>query len=51
MLKYSIFCQELMKLEKQNDIKRVSVYVDYTELFVTVNNAGIKINADVNGKN
>ena len=32
-------------------MKFVRVYVDYMELFITVNNDGIKINVDVNSKN
>ena len=32
-------------------MKFVRVSVDYMELFITVNNDGIKINVDVNSKN
>ena len=34
-----------------NGMKRVSMYADQTKLFVIINNAGIKINADENAKN
>ena len=40
-----------MKQDIQNGMKRVSVNVDQMQLFVTINNAGIMINADVNVKN
>ena len=32
-------------------MKNVSVNVDYVQLFVIINNIGIKINVDVNVKN
>ena len=40
-----------MQLDIQNSMKDVSVYVDQIELFVIINNAGMKINVDVNAKN
>ena len=40
-----------MKQDIQNGMKRVSVNVDQMQLFVIINNVGIKINADVNAKN
>ena len=40
-----------MEQDIQNGIKRLSVNVDQMQLFVTINNAGIMINADVNVKN
>ena len=40
-----------MKRGIQNGMKRVNVNVDQMQVFVTVNNARIKINADVNVKN
>ena len=40
-----------MKRDLQNDIKRVSVNVDWMQLFVIINNVGIKINVDMNVKN
>ena len=40
-----------MKQDLQNDMKHVSVNVDQMQLFVIINNVGIKINADVNAKN
>ena len=40
-----------MKQGIQNGIKLVNVKVDQMQVFVTVNNAGIKINVDVNAKN
>ena len=39
-----------MKQDLQNGLKRVSVNVDQMQLFVIINNIGIKIDADVNGK-
>ena len=44
-------CQELMKQDLQNEMKNVSLNVDQMQLFVIINNVGIKINADVNAKN
>ena len=35
----------------KQDMKRVSVSVDQMQVFVTVNNVGTMINADVNEKN
>ena len=40
-----------MKQGTQNGMKRVNVHVDQMKVFVTINNVGTKINADVNGKN
>ena len=40
-----------MEQDIQNDMKLVRVYVDYMELFITVNNDGTKTNVDVNAKN
>ena len=40
-----------MKRDLQNDMKRVSVNVDWMQLFVIINNVGIKINVDMNVKN
>ena len=51
MLKYSIECQELMKQDTRNDMKRVNVSVNLELLLVIINNVVIKINADVNAKN
>ena len=48
MLKY---LEELMKLDLQNGMKNVSANVDQMELFVIINDDGIKINVDVNVKN
>ena len=47
MSKYLIQCQELIKPDIQNDMKPVNVNVDQMEVFVIINNAGIKINADI----
>ena len=40
-----------MKRGIQNGMKRVNVNVDQMQVFVTINNVGTKINADVNAKN
>ena len=40
-----------MKQDLQNGMKHVSVNVDQLQLFVKINNFGIKINADVNANN
>ena len=40
-----------MKRNLQKGMKPVSVCVDQRELFVIINNDGMKINADVNVKN
>ena len=40
-----------MKQGIQNGIKRVNVNVDQMQVFVTINSAGMKINAGVNAKN
>ena len=40
-----------MKQDIQNDIKLVNVNIDYMQVFIVINNVGIKINADVNTKN
>ena len=39
-----------MKRGIQNGMKRVSVYVDQMQVFVTISNVGMKINAGVNVK-
>ena len=40
-----------MKQDIQNGMKLVNVNVDQMQMFVIVNNAGMKINVDVNAKN
>ena len=40
-----------MKQDIQDNIKLVNVNVDQMQVFVIINNVGIKINADVNVKN
>ena len=40
-----------MKRGMQNGMNSVIVNIDQMEVFVTINNAGTKINADVNAKN
>ena len=40
-----------MKQDLQNGMKLASANVDQIQLFVIINNVGIKINADVNAKN
>ena len=40
-----------MKQKIQNGMKHVNVNVDQMQLFVIINNVGIKINADANAKN
>ena len=40
-----------MKQDIQNDIKLVNLNIDYMQVFIVINNVGIKINADVNTKN
>ena len=40
-----------MKQDTWNDIKRVNVSVNLGLIFVIINKAGIKINANVNAKN
>ena len=40
-----------MKQDTQNDMKRVSVNVDLTLVFVIIKNVGMMINAGVNAKN
>ena len=40
-----------MKQGIQNGMKHVNVYVDQIELFVIINNVGMKINIGVNVKN
>ena len=40
-----------MKQDIQNGMKRVSVNVDQMQLFVIINNVGMKINVDANVKN
>ena len=39
------------KLDLQNGMKNVNVNVDQMQLFVIINNDGIKVNVDVNVKN
>ena len=39
-----------MKQDIQNGMKLVNVNVDQIQLFLVINNVGIKINADVNIK-
>ena len=51
MLKCSIYCQELMKQDTQDDMKPVSVNVDQMQAFVILNKDGMMINAGVNAKN
>ena len=40
-----------MKLNLQNGMKNVSAYADQMQLFIIINNVGIKINVDANVKN
>ena len=40
-----------MKVDLQNGMKNVNLNVDQMQLFVIINNDGIKINVDVNVKN
>ena len=40
-----------MKHDAQNDMKLVSVSVDQMQMFVIINNVGMKINACLNAKN
>ena len=40
-----------MKQDTQNDMKRVSVNVDLTVVFVIINNVGMMINTGVSAKN
>ena len=40
-----------MKQDAQNDIKPVNESINLGLMFVIINNAGIKINADTNAKN
>ena len=40
-----------MKQDIQNGMKRASVNVDQMQLFVIINNVGMKINVDANVKN
>ena len=40
-----------MKRDLQNNMKHVSVNVDQIQLFVIINNVGIKIDIDGNVKN
>ena len=49
MLKYLIWCQELMKLDLSNGMKNVSEC--RLDAIICNNKDGIKINADVNVKN
>ena len=50
-VKCSIQCQELIKQDVYNGLKRVTVNVDLTVVFVIINNVGMMINAGVNAKN
>ena len=50
-LKCSIQYQEIMKQDAQNGMKRVSVNVDLTLVFLIINNSGMIINAGVNATN
>ena len=43
--------QELMKQDTQNGMKRVSVNKDQMQVFVTINNVGMMINAGANANN
>ena len=40
-----------MKQDLQNGMKHVSINVDQMQLYVIINNVGIKINVDANAKN
>ena len=40
-----------MKQGIENVMKRVGVHVDQMQLFIIINNVGIKINVDANVKN
>ena len=40
-----------MKQDGYNGMKRVSVNVDFTVVFVIINNVGMMINAGVNAEN
>ena len=40
-----------MKQDLQNGMKNVTVNVDKMQLFIIINNDGIKINVDVNVQN
>ena len=51
ILKYLVQCQELMKQDIYLGMKVVHVDVDYMQVYMIINNAGIMINADVNVKN
>ena len=44
-------CQELMKQDAWNGMKRVTVNVDLIVVFVIINNVEMMINAGVNAKN
>ena len=46
-----LVCQELMKQDIQNGMKRVRVNVDQIAVFVIIKNVGIMINVGVNAKN
>ena len=48
---FNLECQELMKQDTLNGMKRANVSVNLGLMFVIINNIGIKINADVNAKN
>ena len=51
MLEYLIQCQELMKQDTQNSMKRVNANLDQMQVFVIINKQEMKINASVNVKN
>ena len=40
-----------MKQDTQNGTKHVNISINLGLIFLIINNAGIKINADVNAKN
>ena len=48
---YPYRCQELMKQDIQNDIRLLNADVDQIQMFVTINNVGIKISVDENVRN
>ena len=40
-----------MKQDKQNGIKRINVNVDQIQVFVIINNVGMKVNSGMTAKN
>ena len=48
---FNLECQERMKQDTLNGMKRANVSVNFGLMFVIINNIGIKTNADVNAKN